>query len=333
MQIFGAAVTVLSLYAIFRKVNLTETLIAFKQFHWPYLMLIIGSLGFGYTIRIFRWSIMLSATGETASWATCAPPFLGSIALNNILPLRLGDVIRAFVFPASMGISKTTATGSLLMERLIDLITLLGCLAIGLALNITATLPTFLTHLAIGLAVSSSGFLIFGFLFSKELSESMLRLAHHATKKKQRLFHFFMFISQLLESIQAISKPRVLFIILSLSSLVWIGETGSFYFLLLGFGFTAHLALALIVMAVATLSTLIPSSPGYFGPFHLAAFMVISLVGGSPAQASSFAILSHLALWLPTTLVGLLFILMNPALFRMLPSKENLNLQQVEYTV
>lgn len=103
---------------------------------------------------------------------------------------------------------------------------------------------------------------------------------------------------------------------LAVSMLVWAGEASLFYFVLLGAGVDGSPMVALLVMAVATLSTLVPSSPGYVGPFHLAAFTAISTVGASAMQAGSYAVIVHLALWLPTTLVGALAIWTNPELFR-----------------
>lgn len=90
------------------------------------------SLALGYMLRILRWSMMLRSTGARATFSDCCAPFLGSIALNNILPFRLGDVVRALVFPRSMGITRIIATSSLFVERLVDLMTLLVSLAIGL---------------------------------------------------------------------------------------------------------------------------------------------------------------------------------------------------------
>jgi uncharacterized membrane protein YbhN (UPF0104 family) len=78
-------------------------------------------------------------------------------------------------------------------------------------------------------------------------------------------------------------------------------------------------------MAITTLSTLVPSSPGYVGPFHLAAFTAVSMLGGSDAQAASFAVLVHLALWIPTSLVGALAIWSRPQLFRAARAKPAAN--------
>ena len=69
-------------------------------------------------------------------------------------------------------------------------------------------------------------------------------------------------------------------------------------------------------MAIATLATLVPSSPGYVGPFHLAAFAGITFLGGTNEQAASFAVLSHLGVWVPTTLAGAVAIASTPDMFR-----------------
>ena len=112
------------------------------------------------------------------------------------------------------------------------------------------------------------------------------------------------------------SNPLALFITLLISVFIWIFEAGLFYFVLLSLNLEATLSLAAFTMALATLSTLLPSSPGYIGPFHLAAFSAITFIGGSAEQAGSYAVLIHAALWIPTTIVGLLAILAKPKLFK-----------------
>ena len=127
----------------------------------------------------------------------------------------------------------------------------------------------------------------------------------------------------LLAAFAAMLRPSVLAALVLASVLVWIGEAGLFLFMLQGFGLAAGPAQAVIVMAVATLATLVPSSPGYVGPFHLAAYTAVSLLGGDAVVAAGFALLAHLALWLPTTLAGALGILATPELFRGLRRPES----------
>jgi glycosyltransferase 2 family protein len=308
----GAAITVLCVVVIARQVNLAEVLAAIAHFQWPYLVLGIAMLGAGYALRILRWSLLLRASQPGVSFGNCVAPFLGSIALNNVLPLRLGDLVRAFVFPAAMGVPKIMATSSLVMERLIDLMTLLCCLALGLFAIRTAQVPPMVSESALTLAILGGLALTLGFLFSGALARLLDARAQGGGKLARPLAT----AAGLLRAVDAMSRPRVLGATLLISMLVWVGESGLFYFVMRGFGLDATPVMALLVMAIATLSTLVPSSPGYVGPFHLAAFTAISLVGGTAAQAGSYAVLSHLALWLPTTLAGAVAILTRPQLFR-----------------
>lgn len=313
----GAGITVLCLVVFIRQVNVPDLLDALAHFHWAYLIAGIASLAVGYALRIVRWSMMLRATGANATFRDCCAPFLGSIALNNVLPLRLGDVVRALVFPRSMGITKTTATSSLIVERLVDLMTLLASLAIGLFAIRAIAIPEALKASAVSLAIIGGIVLALGFFFSGALGRLFERLSGRALEQGAgKRAAVCATVAGLLHGFDVMSRPRLLLSMLAVSMLVWAGEAGLFYFVLLGAGVEGSPLVALLVMAVATLSTLVPSSPGYVGPFHLAAFTAISLVGGTAAQAGSYAVIVHLALWLPTTLAGAFAIWARPELFR-----------------
>jgi len=261
--------------------------------------------------------VMLNAAGaRVAAWA-CAAPFLGSITLNNVLPFRAGDFIRALVFPNALGISRVTASASLLLERLIDLLTLLLSLGIGLSLSPLTSLPAWLGRgvlvLGIGGSLTLIAIIMLGAVVSALIAKWQAALS---LRGKVKLAQSCGVIRELILAIGAMARPKVLFYLFVLSMLVWFFEAGLFWALLSGLGIQTGIAVALMIMAMATLSTLVPSSPGYVGPFHLAAYSAVTMLGGSPAQAASFAVLAHLGLWLPTTLAGGFAILLNPGLFK-----------------
>jgi uncharacterized protein (TIRG00374 family) len=312
-NVVGLLISFACLGFIAWRVDLDELVSAMANFKWGWLSLGFTSLAFGYTARIFRWSSLLRAAGANVPTLSCAAPFLGSIALNNILPMRLGDVVRALVFPSAIGINRIIATGSLVMERLVDLMTLLACLMIGLVLTSQNKLPDWLLPTALGLGITGSAILILVFLFSGKLSRwlgsSALKMS---ASRRARMMGA---LGELLTSFEAMSRWPVLLSLFVLSMLVWVGEAGLYWSLLRGYGLEASPSGAVVVMAIATLSTLVPSSPGYIGPFHLAAFSAVVMLGGSNAQAASFAVLAHLGVWLPTTIAGALAIFFNPQLF------------------
>src|SRR4051812_26201614 len=96
-NIIGFGVSVVCIALMAWRIDFHQIGTAISSFKWPYLIIGFSFLAVGYSMRILRWSIMLRAAGARSSFSRCAAPFLGSIALNNVLPARLGDVIRAFV--------------------------------------------------------------------------------------------------------------------------------------------------------------------------------------------------------------------------------------------
>lgn len=312
-NVIGVLISVACLGFIAWRIDLDEFAKAIVRFQWGWLLFGLCSLALGYSARIVRWSSLLRAAGAHVLPSKCVAPFLGSIALNNILPMRLGDVVRALIFPAAIGIGRIPATGSLVMERLVDLMTLLACLVLGLAVTSGAQLPEWLIGTAVGLAIAGSAVLALVFFFSGWLARWVDRRTNMLdASKREGTLHA---LRDLLVGFDAMSRLPVLFTLFALSMLVWAGEAGLFWSMLRGFGLEASAGTALVVMAVATLSTLVPSSPGYVGPFHLAAFSAVTMLGGGSAQAASFAVLAHLGVWLPTTVAGALAILFNPQLF------------------
>jgi glycosyltransferase 2 family protein len=318
----GLAITVACVGFIVSRADFGEVRKALAHFNWFLAPVGLASLSFGYGMRIVRWALMLRAGGANVSIGDCAAPFLGSIALNNVLPFRAGDVVRALVFPGAIGVRRTTAAASLVLERLVDLLSLLLCLGAGLTLSGLFSLRVWMKDTVLLLAVGGVGAMAAIAMCSAPLTRLLGRIAEQIGRDSGGLPAKVLRVAiELMEGAGAMSRPRVLIVLFALSMLVWAGETGLFLSLIFGLGLHAGLAAGLLIMAVATLSTLVPSSPGYVGPFHLAVFSAVSMLGGSSSQAASLALLTHLGLWLPTTLAGSLVIAANPQLLKAIKGK------------
>jgi glycosyltransferase 2 family protein len=322
-QAIGFAISIVCLVLVFRKVDIDQIKTAVENFHWHYFVLGLIALAFDYTFRIVRWAVMLRAGGAVISATSCAAPFLGSITLNNVLPFRAGDVIRALVFPAALGVSRLTATASLLFERLVDMLTLLACLGIGVFASSSATIPGWLQKSVVLLAVVGCTTLFLIAVLGKYAVKVLAYFETRAASKSAKLAKAIALLSGLIGSTGAMSRPSVLLVVTGLSACIWVGETGLFWAILHGLNIDVDFPGALTIMAVTTLSTLVPSSPGYVGPFHFAAYSMAVMFGSSAPAAASFAVLSHLSLWIPTTVAGGIAILLNPSLFQRRNAVEN----------
>jgi uncharacterized membrane protein YbhN (UPF0104 family) len=116
-----------------------------------------------------------------------------------------------------------------------------------------------------------------------------------------RLFAIAM---NLTDTIISLGSPRRLAGLIVLSGIAWLLEGGVFLAIAAATGMEGGWGVAYLALAMATLSTLIPSSPGYVGTFHFFAMQAALFFGNTDAKAGVFAILVHLMLWLPTTMAG-----------------------------
>lgn len=323
VQWIGIAISIFCIAFMMRQVDINELTTALTHFDWQYLVIAMGSLSVGYALRIIRWGIMLRAAGAHVKNRACAVPFLGSIALNNVLPLRAGDLIRAFVFPASMGIRVATSTASLFLERLLDLMTLLLCLAFGIYMSHQVSLPEsiktgiFVLSLVVAIAFVAM------FLFDQTMLSLFHRFASWAGDRgHDKVKKLFSFIAEFFKRLAEMLGVRQLLSVFILSVGVWVFEAGVFMAILKGLHLSVTWMDAIGIMAMTTLATLVPSSPGYVGPFHLVAYGALVALGISLSGAASFAIITHLTLWLPTTFVGSVAILCNRTLFQGITAQE-----------
>ena len=68
------------------------------------------------------------------------PSTLIGFAFNNVLPAHLGEFVRVFVFSRRTGLAKTSVLTTIVLERLFDIIAILGFLMAGLFLVDTSGL-------------------------------------------------------------------------------------------------------------------------------------------------------------------------------------------------
>ena len=102
------------------------------NYFWLIVSLFISTLG--YFSRAYRWQMQLNASRTPAPyWATYHAMMVGYLA-NLVLP-RMGEVIRCSVLRRTSGVPVQVALGTVVTERVIDVLVLLGLLGATLALD------------------------------------------------------------------------------------------------------------------------------------------------------------------------------------------------------
>src|SRR3954468_10065094 len=123
--VLGLAITVVFTMLVLSRLPLAELPQHLASVNGLYAVPALACVVLGYSSRILRWWRMLHATAKDLRWKDVAAPFMIGIAANNVLPLRAGDILRLFAFSGRPGAEPTRVGGTLIVERLLDLLVLL----------------------------------------------------------------------------------------------------------------------------------------------------------------------------------------------------------------
>jgi uncharacterized protein (TIRG00374 family) len=306
--ILGFAVSAFFLFFALRGQDYGAIREAFSQVTYWYLIPALLLYFTGVMVRAYRWSVLLRPVEKVSPRQLVGINAVGLMA-NNVLPLRTGEFVRAYALSQRTSISKSTGLATIAVERIFDGMALLAFIA-GSMLFVDLTSQ--LKHVAELAVLLFALALIAMVLLAKggRLRDRMLKLAlgplpDNLSTKANRMAESF--ISGL-----GIFHHRRELALVSISSLVaWGFEASAYWVVARAFGGQIQAVMGvpetLLTTGIANLATLIPSSPGYVGPYEAAIILVLNgALGLSRELALSYAVLMHVMLWLPVTIWGVI---------------------------
>jgi uncharacterized protein (TIRG00374 family) len=275
------------------------------------LPLVVALLAFvaDFLLRAVRfWAMLQLVTNRKLPLAPTIAPFIASFGISDILPLRVGDGVRLLWFSRAFTIPIGTVIGAMLVERILDLVTLvlLGVLALGLLEGDAPDSLVWNFQLVLALAAVAGGGLLFAPVVLCRLLESVSSWRRFAPVRAA--------ISALRNISAAVAQigpwPR-LFWLSVLSLLLWILEA----LVLIGAWVSLGGALEDVLkpftaFVFSTLGTLAPSLPGHFGSFEYFGMQAFTLTGVDANMAAAVVLLAHLILWAPTAIFGICWLLL-----------------------
>ncbi len=258
---------------------------------------ILGVLGFtlcSYTLRCVRWTRMMLPTG--AGFAVCARVLMTSLAANNILPLRIGDIMRVFTYAGDLGTSPSVILSTVILEKLLDIF-MLGLLFV----STMGSIATHRYHVAAytSLAISAVGLLVL-LVGAKPLQPRLPAIFGRLPTNKimVKLEHW---TTLALDATARLGVAGSL-LLLVYSAVIWMCEGMIFVSALKLIGVPTDRVGPWLAVSFANLSYLIPSSPGAIGPFELAVKTSLVSHGAPESQSALFGLMLHV--WLLVSITG-----------------------------
>jgi glycosyltransferase 2 family protein len=302
----GVLVTGLCLWLVLRHIDWGEawSTIQAADAQWLFLGLVL--LTTGYACRVLRWWLMLRSMSPGLAFSGCIGPFLSSMAINNVVPFRAGDVLRVVGFRRHLDIDPIPVTSTLVLERLLDLSALLGFFFVGLLFVDQGLFPPAVVITTGWIACFCFVLVVVTVMIPHRLQGIADALARTARERAWPLpGRIATGLREFFSSLAAMRTPRLMAQLLTLSITIWFLEGGVFMAVAYALDIRNAGVGPWFALATGTLGTLLPSTPGYVGTFDY--FTMLGLMAYHVPQNVSavFALAVHLLLWLPVTIVGL----------------------------
>ena len=307
--LLGLSCAIFFIWLIISQIELDSLINALQNTDLNWILAALAAFCCGYICRIARWYKMLVQDNQQLTFINCAGPLLASFAVNNVLPFRTGDIMRAFAFKRQLGTSSGIVVASLFVERLLDLLMVL--LLLGSALAIFNLDFEHYTGLASVLLISLALMIILMLLVPRLFTpltlifnRIVLKLAPIYGRKISDE------INKAMNSFIHLSTHRTMLILVFWSILAWLAEGCVFWCVAMAFQPTLVVPeAAWLALPVGTLATLIPSTPGYVGTFDYFTIKAMTTLGNTQTISTAYTLLVHALLWIPPTLIGGLYLL------------------------
>jgi len=318
--IIGSFISAICIYLLVKIVdNFDETISSLNSISIRYITIGVGIYFLSLFLRTLRWKILLESRIKI-DYKSLYKVIVAGYMFNNILPARLGEIARIYHLNLIKNVNKSFALGTVLSERITDVLALMIFLIIGfiyipndVVANLATNSETSITIIYTSVIFLLILILIFILLiitgFWKYILAVLTKLFEKLTFGK---FNSLLLVESFTRGVFSI-KSYDLFKIITLAIGLWAIEFSMFFFIALQFNMDIdNLFIAILFFGIlSNLAGIIPSTSGGWGPFELVGTITLTSFGVSSGVAMAFTILVHLILWLPISIIGILIFLID----------------------
>ena len=320
----GIAISGAMLLFFVTQLDAGEMVTLLAEANYVYLIPAVGLYFLGVLFRAYRWRFLLTPMRRIPVRRLYPVVVIGYTA-NNLLPMRLGELVRSYYLARRENLSTSSALGSVAVERVFDGLTLIALVALTAPLLLllgefdwtTGISQSAAIALAAVVVLAFGGLLAFFTLLASwpGFEAAVARLLRLIPGKPGRLA--VSFFASFVSALGILNSPRKHLALIGLSLPIWVCEFLVYFLVSYSFNIGAYfdslgvylLAIGLLT-ATSNLATGIPSAVGGIGPFEVVAQQTLIALGIGATVAGAYSVFVHLvALWLPVNIVGIAIII------------------------
>lgn len=246
-------------------------------------------------VRGIRWRIFMEPVSKVSVRMTSEATFIGLFG-NNILPFKLGELLRSFILARQASVSVMQVFGTVIVERVVDVLTLPVLIA---GLLLLGAIPDSLQG-PVKLVVSLSfGLVLVTIWLARREGEILL--------VRGRLKGI---LNNLKLGFTSLRNGRQYFTLMSSTIVIWLLNLLSVHAILYGMGLGLSLVESYLILVTVLIVMMIPAAPGYLGTYHAAVVLTLSnVLAVKLSNAQAAAVVMHAVYLIPFTIIGAIFYL------------------------
>jgi uncharacterized protein (TIRG00374 family) len=312
----GLAISLVFLALFLRGENFGEIKDAFEQANYFIAALSLPVYFLGIWVRTIRWQYLLRPIARPSTMRLYPVVIIGLMA-NNIIPARVGELVRAYILGERERVSKASALGTIAVDRLFDGLTLIPILLLFAPfvggedtfelgwLNISVSFEGLAIIMAVLFGIALA--VLFVLAFSERWRGRIDGMIHRLTPERFRpsvegIAHSFF------RGLESLRSPADLGIAWVMSTISWVLEATMYYMVGLAFDIHEPFYVYLLMTAAANLAIAVLASQGGIGPFELVVKQTMIAAGVASETAAAYAIGLHALVLLPVIALGLYFL-------------------------
>jgi uncharacterized protein (TIRG00374 family) len=302
----GLLISLAALFFAFRGLQWGEVGDALRDANYLLLLPAAVARFFSLYFRAIRWGVLFHPRTDLRTGDLLGTMNVG-YSVNNLLPLRVGEFVRAYLIGEAGRVSAAHALSTIVVERVLDVLTVVLMLVLLLPF---IDMPRWAATSA---WIGGVGFLLLAALL---VTLSMARrwavdVADYCARPFPARYHARLHeaAESVMEGFGVLSKPAVLAQGVGWSFVSWLCSILMMFTVQQAFDLGVGFEAAPFVVATTSLAMLVPASPGYIGTFEWVARKGLQNVfGASEATAISYALVQHAFMYLAPLIIAAIYL-------------------------
>jgi uncharacterized protein (TIRG00374 family) len=266
-----------------------------------------------FPLRAIRWRPILDPVAPGLPygplWRATAVGFMA----NSILPARAGELVRAYMLARETPVPFSAGFASLVVDRVFDGVIVILLMVLAMfdprfpSDTLIAGRPAsnyagsgVVVLVAVALALYAIVFFPERLVRLYELFAR--RVAPRFEERGRRLLRSFA------DGLSVLRHPRRFLIVFFWALSLWLTQALAFWIMFRAVGIPTPFSAALFVQGLIVFGVAVPSTPGFFGPFELAAVAGLAVYGVDRSMAVAWALTFHVLSLIPITVIGLYYV-------------------------